>query len=219
MENESKPGILIADIQFLIIEGLKVFLGEQFRITGCVCSKVELLKMLETHVPDILLLDYSLFDFDGYNDLKEIKAAYPQMGIIILGNHFTRNELVAYNNLGIKHILHKSLDKEELYNCLDALMKGKKYYSGFVLDLMLEPDIKKAISDDQIQLTASEIEIIKLIAEGLTNKEIATRKILSYHTITTHRKNILRKLGVSNASELIMIAIKRGLIDNIDYQI
>jgi DNA-binding CsgD family transcriptional regulator len=69
------------------------------------------------------------------------------------------------------------------------------------------------------RLTASEIEIVKLIASGLTAKEIALKRHISFHTVNTHRKNIFRKLGVSNSSELIMLAIKSGWIDNIEYYI
>ncbi len=68
-------------------------------------------------------------------------------------------------------------------------------------------------------LTASEIEIVKLIAEGMTTKEIASRKNVSFHTIMTHRKNIFRKARVNNASELVMFAIRAGIIDTIEYQI
>jgi DNA-binding NarL/FixJ family response regulator len=86
------------------------------------------------------------------------------------------------------------------------------------LDLLFDPNEKKS-QPSPAQLTTSEIEIVRLISQGLTNKEIAVKKILSIHTIMTHRKNILRKVGVSNASELIMYAIKSGLIDNIEYHI
>jgi DNA-binding CsgD family transcriptional regulator len=78
---------------------------------------------------------------------------------------------------------------------------------------------KKFSSEETGQLTASEIEIVRLVAEGLTTKEIAIRKHISFHTVATHRKNIFRKLGVTNASELLMYAIKAGIIDTIEYHI
>jgi DNA-binding NarL/FixJ family response regulator len=220
MKNESRSYILIADIQFLIIEGLKEFLGKEVGIIESVGSKYELLKALSVHVPDLLIIDYSLMDFDGFNDLKKLKESYPKMGIVILTGSLTRNELIEYHHSGIKNILHKNADADELMACLHAIKQGRKYYSGIILDMMLDFNEKKGIVDDSVQqLTASEIEIVRLIAAGLTTKEIASKKCISFHTVMTHRKNILRKVGVSNASELIMYAVKRGIIDTIEYHI
>lgn len=220
MENENKPDIIIADIQFLIIEGLKSFLGERYRIAGLVCSKYELQEALGANVPDILIIDYSSLDFDGFDDLKAIRKNYPKMGIIILTNSLTRNELIEYNRSGIKNILHKNTGADELQACLHAMQQGRKYYSGYILDLMFDLDEKKSMADESVQqLTASEIEIVRLIASGLTTKEIAGKKCISFHTVMTHRKNILRKLGVSNASELILYAVRKGIIDTIEYHI
>ena len=98
-------------------------------------------------------------------------------------------------------------------------MNGKKYYSDEILDLFLDLSVTKFSADAQKHLTASEIEIVKLIAEGLTTKQIASKRNISYHTVNTHRKNIFKKVEVSNTSELIMHAIKAGWIDNIEYYI
>lgn len=215
----STPDILIFDIQLLVIEGLKAILSEDRHVVNTVCSKHELMKVLQVKVPKILLMDYFMVDFDGFDDLRTLRLNFPEMSIIILTNNITRSELIELNNLGVRNILHKNLEKEELFSCLDAAGKNKKYYSGGILDMMLELDEKKGALDETVQLTVSEIEIVRLIAEGLTNKEIACRKCLSVHTIMTHRKNILRKLGVSNASELIMCAIRKGFIDTIEYHI
>jgi DNA-binding NarL/FixJ family response regulator len=87
------------------------------------------------------------------------------------------------------------------------------------MDMLFDLNVKKGLIEETNQLTTSEIEIVRLIGQGLTTKEIASRKILSFHTIMTHRKNILRKLGVSNASELIMFAVRTGIIDTIEYHI
>jgi DNA-binding NarL/FixJ family response regulator len=88
-----------------------------------------------------------------------------------------------------------------------------------LLDLLFEISEKKSTGEETGQLTVSEMEIVKLIAEGLTTKEIASRKYISFHTVITHRKNIFRKLGVSSVSELIMYAIKSGWINLIEYHI
>ncbi|MBN1791422.1 MAG: response regulator transcription factor [Bacteroidales bacterium] len=218
--NSNKPNILIADIQALIVEGLRVFLGKHYRIAGSVCSKYELLEALRKQVPDFLIMDPTALNFDGLNDLKEIKERFPDLGIIILTHDIAINELDELKKMGIRHILHKNADADEIITCMQALQQGKKYYSRYMLDMLVDFNDKKGILDETIQqLTASEIEIVRLIAAGMTTKEIAIKKYISFHTVMTHRKNILRKLGVSNASELIMYAIKAGIIDTIDYQI
>jgi DNA-binding NarL/FixJ family response regulator len=213
------PDIIIADTQLLIIEGLKSLLQGRSNNNYTVCSKYELYKTLRNKTAEILIVDYFLLDFDGFNEIKELRKSYPALKIIILTNNISRNELFEFSNLGIKNILHKNTEKEDLFACLDAVLRGKKYYSSTILDIMLELNEPKDVNNNPVQLTASEVEIVRLIAEGLTNKEIAIRKFLSIHTIMTHRKNILRKLDVSNASELIMYAIKNGIIDAIEYHI
>jgi DNA-binding NarL/FixJ family response regulator len=210
--------IAIADTQILIIEGLKALLCENYAISNIATSKDELQLALAVKTPDLLILDYFLLDFNEYAELREIKQQHPDMGIIILSNNLGRNDVLEFHSMGIKNIIHKSVDKEDLFECIDCVLKGKKYYSGIVLDMLFEPTEKKETINGFV-LTSSEIEIVRLITQGLTNKEIAVKKFLSIHTIMTHRKNILRKVGVSNASELIMFAIKSGIIDNIEYHI
>jgi len=211
--------IIIADTQTLIIEGLQALLRDYFNITAVAGSRDDMLKSLKTRTPSLLIMDHSMLDFDSYDDIRDLKLNYPGLAMIILTNSLTRNEIVELNGCGIKNILNKSAEKEELFDCIDAALKGKKYYSGQVLDLLMEPAERKASPGIQVKLTASEIEIVKLLSQGLTNKDIARKKFLSVHTVMTHRKNIMRKLGASNASEMIMFAIRSGLIDNIEYHI
>lgn len=216
--SRQKEKIIIADTQFLIVEGLKASLRDKYDIAGVATSQAQLFAELEKVNPALLILDIYLPDLDGINDLSGIRQKYPGLGIIILTNNIARKDLQEYHKSGIHNILHKTAEHDELLDCIESAIKGKKYYSGMVLDLLLEADLQK-IHFLPAHLTASEIDIVRLIAEGLTNKEIAAKKILSIHTIMTHRKNIMRKLGISNASELIMYAVKSGLIDNIEYHI
>lgn len=216
---EKKADIIIADNQYLVIEGLKSILGGLYNILDVAGNKDDLKSAILTRIPQIVIIDYFLFDFNGYEDLKEIRRLSPGMKIIILTSNINRPDLTEFNNMGIRNILHKNADGEEIISCIEAALKGKKSYSEIVLDMMFEMNGKKEIVRVNNRLTSSETEIVRLIAQGLTTKQIAGRKFLSYHTVMTHRKNILRKLGVSNASELIMFAVKKGIIDTIEYHI
>ena len=123
------------------------------------------------------------------------------------------------NSIGITNVILKTAEREEIFGAINATLKGKKYYSNELLDILFEVIEKKSSPDDAGQLTYSELEIVRLISEGLTTKEIAARKFISFHTVITHRKNIFRKLGVSSVSELLMYAIKSGWINMVEYHI
>jgi DNA-binding NarL/FixJ family response regulator len=217
--DKKKPTLLIAEIQYLIIEGLKSLLSDRFIFKGSADSKQSLLNALEVIKPDFLIMDFLLFDFKDFDELKDLKNNHPATTIVILTNSVTRKDLLEFKQIGIRNIIHKNADFDQLNDCLNAAVLGKKFYSDFIMDIMFENSNNKFETEDQLQLTPTETEIVKMIAEGLTTKEIAIKKYISFHTVMTHRKNILRKLNVSNASELIMHAVKSGIINIIDYQI
>jgi DNA-binding NarL/FixJ family response regulator len=218
MNNSSKK-IVIADTQFLVVETLKTILSadERFFVTGIVNSQTELIKVLENELCGLLITDFSLFDFDTLEDLQRIMLKFPNFSVLILTNSISKAEFSELSKIGIKNIIYKTAERDEIFAAVDATVKGKKYYAEEILDLILELGESKTVPEEPTHLTSSEIEIVRLIAGGLTTKEIATQKNISFHTVNTHRKNIFRKMGVSNASELIMQAIRAGWIDNIEY--
>lgn len=216
--NSSKK-IIIADTQFLVVETLKTILNadERFIVEGVVTSQIELVKLLENGIYELLITDFSLIDYDSINDLLKIKQKFQHITILILTNSISKTEFTELSKIGVKNIIYKTADRDEILSAVDAAFKGKKYYAEEILDMILEQGDNKSVPDEPTHLTISEIEIVRLIAGGLTTKEIASQKNISFHTVNTHRKNIFRKMGVSNASELIMYAIRAGWIDNIEY--
>jgi len=218
MNNSSKK-IVIADIQFLVVETLKTILSadERFFIAGIVNSQTELIKVLENEPDGLLITDFSLFDYDSIDDLQRIKHKFPNLSVLILTNLISKAEFMELTKIGIKNIIYKTAERDEIFSAVDAAFRGKKYYAEEILDLILELSESKSVAEEPTHLTSSEIEIVRLITGGLTTKEIASQKNISFHTVNTHRKNIFRKLSVTNASELIMMAIRAGWIDNIEY--
>lgn len=211
--------IVIADPQFLVVESLKILLNqdEQFSVQEIVQTKRELTISLSNAMIDLLIIDPILLDFDGFDELKQVKMLYPDINILVLTNSITKTEFAEFSKIGIRNIIYKMAGKTELLMAVDAALKGKKYFSEEILDLILELNETKGVPEEPVHLTNSEIEIVRMISSGLTTKEIAFQKNISFHTVNTHRKNIFRKMGVTNASELIMQAIKAGWIDNIEY--
>jgi DNA-binding NarL/FixJ family response regulator len=222
MNSSEKPlTVLIADSQFLITESLKSILQNDgnFIVTKVVTEKDELVKVLKEEPVSLLIIDHSQIDISAISELKEIRSSYPDLKVLVISNSVTRAELHEFNSAGITDIILKIIDKEELFEAIDASLKGKKFYSEEVLDILFEAEEKKKSFDDTAPLTSSELEIVRLISDGLTTKEIASRKFISFHTVISHRKNIFRKLGVTSVSELIMFAIKSGWINTIEYNI
>jgi DNA-binding NarL/FixJ family response regulator len=218
---EKNIGVVIADSQFLITESLKLILqnDNRFYVSNVVIEKKELASELAKQYISLLITDPSFIDLSGLSELKEIISDYPHLRILVMTNGLTKGEMLELNNLGINDVILKTTGKEEFFEALAATLKGKKFYSNELLDLLFEQNDKKLSGEETGQLTNAEMDIVRLIANGLTTKEIALRKYISIHTVITHRKNIFRKLGVSSVSELIMYAIKSGWINLIEYHI
>lgn len=212
--------IIIADTQFLIVTALKsLFDSHKEFAVEVVNSSQELYKVLEKETCQLLITDHLLFDYAPSGGLQEINRKFPNLSVLVLVNSISKAEFTELTKIGIKNIIYKTADQDEIFTAIGACIKGKKYYSGEILDMVLSIGESKWIPEEPTHLTSSEIEIVRLITSGLTTKEIAQSKNLSFHTVNTHRKNIFRKMGVSNASELIIYAIKSGWIDNIEYYI
>ena len=221
MSTDKIYNVIIADSQFLVVHALRSLIGadKRYSFAGVASFRSDLNKLIENSRADLLITDFANFDYEGIDDLKNIKERHSQLSVLIVTNLITKSEFSALTKIGIKNIIYKSADKDEIFSAIEAALKSKKFYSDEILDLFLESSDNKYVPEDPKYLTASEIEIVKLIAEGLTTKEIAMKKNISHHTVNTHRKNIFRKVEVSNASELIILAIKAGWINNIEYYI
>jgi DNA-binding NarL/FixJ family response regulator len=218
--SSSEKQILIADCQYLISRSLSELLHEKYKfdIREVVTSRKDLERSVKEGHLALLIIDVNHFDFEGPADIKNVivSASVP---ILVLTNSLTRNELAGLDSIGIKNILFKSSGETEILTAIDLTLQGKKFYGREVMEILLEKGDWKRVVQENTSLTAAEIEIVKLIADGMTTKEIASRKNVSFHTIMTHRKNIFRKARVNNASELVMFAIRAGIIDTIEYQI
>lgn len=213
--------IIVAENQFLLREGLVSLIGRSqfFTLAGCAETPEELTNLMELNTNVVVMFDYSSFEFETTQGLQLLIQNYPSALILVLVNGISHAELITLQNVGLKNFLTKSASEEEILYAIEVTSMGKKYYSDCVLDLLIDKTTKRQNLTESIGLTSSEMEIVRLIAEGLTTKQIASQRHLSFHTVMTHRKNIFRKLSVTNVSELMLHAIKSGWIDNIEYYI
>jgi DNA-binding NarL/FixJ family response regulator len=214
--------IILADNQSLtrngIINILTTNYGKSINIIE-VITKDELIEALLKINPDALIIDIELFDFNDITELVEIKKIHPYISILVVSDNKSPNEVLKVIDTGIKNYVLKSCEAEELLEAFNATLINKKYFCNASMDIILEHKTTPKNTFESKSLTSSEIAIVKLITLGLTTKEIATQKNLSFHTINAHRKNIFRKLGIGNSSELLMYAIRAGIIDTTEYYI
>jgi DNA-binding NarL/FixJ family response regulator len=209
-----KIRVLIADNQALIREGIKSLLGvhPDFEVVGEVEAGTELLGYISRTQPDVIILDYALPGYFCIEDVCTVYANYPHANILVVSSNQNKTDILKALECGVNNYILKLCDKEEFMCALKATARKERFFCGKVVDAILDKQLAKPASCEGISLSPREIEIVQLISEGLTNGDIADKLFLSIHTISTHRKNILRKLDLNKSSELIMYAIKNGLV-------
>ena len=214
--------ILLCDNQTLTRIGisfiLKKFYQEKVIIHECKTWD-EVIDQLGNLHPDVLILDYDLTDLNSVEEIAKLHTISPSSGILIITENESTEDILKVLDAGIQNFILKNCDEQSFIEALQATLSNRKFFSGEILDALLQRKTTPRQYNSNQKITLSELEIIKLITQGMTTKEIAMHKHLSFHTIITHRKNIFRKLGINNSSELMMYALKSGIIDSTEYYI
>ena len=212
--------IFIADAAFLVREGIKAVIQDKdyMKVVGEAVHSDELKKKLKETSSDLVIIDYEASESFDVDDIQEIIQQNPKTNVLVISTDYEKERVLKAINYGAKGFLLKECDQTEILGAIHAVSKNDKFFCGKVLDIILErntPSFSKSIDDDcdPTLLTQREVEIVKLMAEGCPAQEIADKLYLSIHTIYTHRKNIMRKLGVTTAAEVILYAINTSLIE------
>ncbi len=207
--------LLLADSQYLIRLGLKSLLArnKHIKIVGESSNTEELLKKVHDLQPDVVLMDYKNSHHFNLEDIKEVKTISPSSKLLIISSDDDKNNIFKVIEYGINSFLTKECSEEEIMNAIVATAKNEKFFCNKILDIILAKHLSKEDDDcAPTELTVRELEIVGLIAEGHSTKDIAEELCLSTHTVYTHRKNVMRKLNVNSGSELILYAINTGLV-------
>lgn len=212
----SKTTIAIADAQYLIRVGLRHLIEgfEQFEIVGEAGCEKELIKVLENHSPDVVILDYQQPKNFDINSIEKIKSTSPESKILVISGDNEKENIYNVVQNGVSSFLTKSCDEEEIINAIKATAKQEKFFCNKILNFILEKSFAKPEDCSPIPLSAREIEIVRLVVDGKIAKEIASQLNLSTHTIYTHRKNIMNKLELKSTSELVLYAVEKGIVKN-----
>ncbi|MCD4664150.1 MAG: response regulator transcription factor [Bacteroidales bacterium] len=174
----------------------------------------EFLDILKNQEADIVLMDIKMPLMDGIEATRIAVHDFPQLKIVALSMFGDEQYLQSMIDAGAKGFLLKNIRTDDLDRALKIIAEGKNYYSEELLTYFTERFSKKEKEDDFYEsLTERELEILQLIAKGLTNQEIADKLFISVRTVTNHRANINSKTGANNTAKLIAFALKHNLIN------
>ena len=214
--------VLIADKNFLSRVGLELLVGELkgFELVPSVCGdKEDLISQLQLSKPNLLIADFVSLGITE-NELKELTKKYSRTKFLVITELLSKKELTAVMDSGVTSFLLKDCDKIEILEAINSTIKGEKFICGKIVsflsasaEIVTNNSFIKSLGCDGIPVTDREIDIIRGIAEGLSNKLIADKLKLSTHTVNTHRKNIMNKLGVNNTAGVVMFAVKNQLLE------
>ncbi len=220
-----RPTILIADNQDITRAGLHSYVNVTLKEwdVSDVFNKSDLIKAVENCGEVIVIIDYTLFDFHSIEELLIILKRFPDSIWIMFSSELSIDFIRRAAAEDKISMVLKENSGEEIKSALLAASKGCRFLSTQIAHMLQDTakndEINNSNSSAKKLLTPTEIEILKLIAQGLSVKEMANQRFSSTHTIITHKKNIFRKLGINNVYEATRYALRAGLIEIVEYYI
>ncbi len=206
--------ILLADDHALVRQGLGMILGAQkdMEIVGQAGNGNEAVEMAEKLKPDVVVMDVTMPELNGIEATRRLAVSLPRTRVLALSMHKDSVYVREILRAGARGYLLKDSGDADLVAAVRAIAKGEGYISPSVSDAVLS-DYRKHVTDPLDLLTTREREVLQHIAEGKTNKEIATSLNLSVYTVEAHRGRIMEKLNLHSTGELVRFALRNGLID------
>ncbi len=211
--------LLLADFSDLSRIGLKTIFrsNNDIKVVGEAKSNEELKKLIAETEVDVVMIDYTSnnFNIEVVSDCKSIR---PNVHFIAITPLQSREVLINAIRHGIKSYIKKDCDEQEILDSIPSTANGDKFFCGRILETIQRNDINinhleaEPLSCLPVSLSQRELEVIQMIAEGKTNVQIAEDLFISTHTVNTHRKNIMFKLGVNNTAAIVMYAVKYRLV-------
>ena len=206
--------ILLADDHSLVRQGFSMILGTQpdMEIVGQAGNGNEAVELAEKLKPDVVVMDVAMPDLNGIEATRRLAASLPRTRVLALSMHKDSVYVREILRAGARGYLLKDSGDADLVSAVRSVAKGEGYISPSVSDAVLS-DYRKHVTDPLDLLTSREREVLQHIAEGKTNKEIATGLNLSVYTVEAHRGRIMEKLNLHSTGELVRFALRNGLID------
>ncbi len=212
--------IILADDHQIVRDGIKALLEKEdnIKIIDEAADGKELLEKIKQHKPDIVLMDISMPEISGIEATKILSTQEPDIKVLILSMYLNEDFILDAIKAGAKGYLPKNTTKLELIDAINTINSGNNFFSQKVSSVIINSYVKKEQNEDgekiiTKKLTSREIEILKLFAEGYTNKEIADNLFISIRTVESHKNHIMKKFNVKNTVQLIKLALKNKIID------
>jgi len=220
MGAQTKIRVLLADDHTILRAGLRIMLNAQADITvvGEASNGLEAIREAARLVPDVVIMDITMPDRNGIDATREIKKAQPEVKVLMLTMH--ENEAYLFQSLraGASGYMMKESADTDLIQAIRTVQGGRFYLSAAAQAMMVGDYLQRVRTgeekDSYNDLTEREREILKLVAEGLTNNQIAERLVISPKTVDTHRTHVMDKLNLHSRAELVKYAMRRGLLED-----
>ncbi|MBZ5621048.1 MAG: response regulator transcription factor [Acidobacteriia bacterium] len=210
--------ILLADDHTVVRKGLRLLLENQpgFTVIADAADGMEAVALAEAHRPDVIVMDVAMPILNGIEATRQVVAKLPQTAIVILSMHSDEGYVLKALKAGARAYLLKDSAEHDLINAVKAVSEGKAFFSPAISKMLVEDYVRQMreqnIEDSYELLTTRERQVLQLLAEGRSNKEAANLLELSLYTIETHRNNIFHKLNLHTGAELILYAIRKGIV-------
>jgi DNA-binding NarL/FixJ family response regulator len=210
--------ILLADDHTIIRSGIKLLLEQQpdFKVVAEAGDGREAVELVSKHHPDVAVLDIGMPELNGIEATRQIASTEPPSQVVILSMHADEGYVLRALKAGARGYILKNSAEADLIRAIRSVAEGKSFFSPVISKMLLD-DYVRQLRDRQVEdsydlLTPREREVLQLLAEGKTNKEVANILHLSVYTVDTHRGNILQKLNLHGVPELILYAVRKGII-------
>lgn len=216
-----KYKIFIADDHAILREGLCAIIQgvPGFEVIGESGDGREALEMIEQIIPDVVILDISLPSMTGVEISRQLRKYHPEIKIVILSQYNNDEYVEHLMHYGVHGYILKENTSIDLIRAISEVMKNNIYLSPEITKKMVNSFIMNRQQENNIagniisKITPRELEIVKLIAEGKSNKQISSLLFISEKTVNVHRSNIMKKLNINKVTDIVIYAMKKGLID------
>ena len=213
-----KIRILIADDHGIVRKGLRLQLEQnnEFEVVGEATEGREAVRMAEELQPDVVIMDIAMPNLNGIQATTQLVKKNPQVGVIILSMYSDETYLMRTLAAGAKGYLLKDSADVDLHRAVEVVAQGKPFFSPAIADTLLEDYMRqlqqRGLQDSYDLLTEREKEILQLLAEGKSNKDVAGMLNLSTNTVETHRTRIMQKLDLHSTADIVLYAVRKGII-------
>jgi two-component system, NarL family, response regulator NreC len=213
-----KTRILLVDDHGVVRKGLRFLLESEpdLEVVGEAADGCQAVEMAAELDPDVIVMDIGMPRLNGIDATTQIVRAHPHTAVVILSVHSDETYLVRTLSAGAKGYLLKDSAEEDLVRAIRSVSAGKPFFSPAIAKTMLDDYVRmlqqSGVTDSYALLTDREKQVLQLLAQGKTNKDVAVLLDLSPYTVETHRTRIMQKLNLHNTAEIVLYAVRKKLV-------